>query len=380
MRRFLQLLFFAPAACFAQPSYTLEGSLGKSLIYLYFDAYATPDDNHLGEVRYFYASQLKDIELDGTRNGDKFEFALKRTGGDEIVEKFVLTKRNNDFSGTWENQKGKKLPVKLHAVQKTEWRKKAPKAVADFPDEQLIDVIRATYMTFRRDSVTAYNGKKIEWFSETHCRSPFFRLADGFTDDTKKTVNPILEKMHYESALSQLTCSSPFSYNEGNEIEYTITINYLDENLLGFDEFSYWYCGGAHPDGGSTGFLIDLHSGKQFDIDDIVAFDKSVTTQKASDFKAFSGYREMYFAPTVFGLVNSEQHFVKPPEDDAEGCDYTDLQIWNFVSWNYTENGIAFTPHFTRYLRSCEDAFLVPFDKLRRYRHPNFPYAFGSQK
>ncbi|MNR41055.1 hypothetical protein D3C85_1594000 [compost metagenome] len=72
-------------------------------------------------------------------------------------------------------------------------------------------------------------------------------------------------------------------------------------------------------------------------------------------------------------MLNSEFHFEKPKDDD-DPCDYTDEEYWDFPSWNYTEKGIEFTPIFYRAARSCEEPYLVPFEKLKKYKNPKFPY------
>ena len=136
----------------------------------------------------------------------------------------------------------------------------------------------------------------------------------------------------------------------------------------------FWDCGGAHPDFGSSGYLIDLNNGKQYGIDDILAFDKSVTGDKENNFDAFSKYRSTYFAPKLLAVLNSQEHFEKPKNDD-DHCDYTNEEYWDFPSWNYTEKGIEFTPIFYRAARSCEESFLVPFEKLKKYKNPKFPYS-----
>jgi hypothetical protein len=378
MKWLLILLCCLPAIGISQQAYTLEGTLGKNRIYLFFEDYSTTADNKLGEVRYFYQSQLKDILLNGTRTGDRFEFFFKRGSGDMVVEKFSLVKKGNAFTGTWENEKGNKLPVTLQIVNVDSARKRFESPMVDLPDDHLPDLIRSAYLTFKADSIATFSGKKIEWFSEKHCHAPFFRLGEGFSETVKKTVNPVLEKLHYELAINQLGCTSYFDSNDGHGIEYSISIGYLDDNLLGFEIFSYWSCGGAHPDGGGQGFLIDLHSGKEYEIDDVIAFDKSVTTEQRGGFNTYAAYRTNFFAPAIFKLINSEQHFKQPTTED-DNCDYTDLERWDFISWKFTKQGIGFTPYFPRVSRNCEETFLVPFEKLKPYRNPEFPYAFDRK-
>ncbi len=375
---FRLLVFCLPLLCAAQ-KVTLEGTIGNSAIYLTYENYNTSGDKHLGEVRYFYKSRLRDIVLNGTNSGNRFEFVFENGSGDTIREKFSLTENpQGRFAGTWENAKGKKLPVNLKTFDEDAFRKNHPEAkMTELLGENPFDFIRANFTEFQKDSVSVYKGKTLEWFSEKHCKVPFFRLGAGFSETVKSTVNPYLETRHIYEALNQLGCSSRFEYTEENGIDYTIKIGYLDQNLLGFCIASSWFCGGAHPDFGSKGYLVDLHSGEDYEIDDILAFDKSVTTESESNFEMFSEYRQKYFAPKLLEVLNRSQHFAKPAEnEDEENCDYTDVEVWDFPSWSFTENGIEFTPYFTRVQRNCEEPFLVPFADLRKYRNPSFPYKF----
>lgn len=349
---------------FSQTNYYLEGKLGKSTIYVSIQDY----DTKL-ECRYFYQNSLKDIVLRGNRKNSVFEVAFKDLSTEKIIEKFELTlMKNGHFKGFWMSEKGKKIAVELLPINFSNYSKPS----FNFFNE--IDRIKLSHIIFKQDSTSNYKGKEIVWYSETHCKSPFFRLGEHFSEKTKSILNPILNQIHIENTLSQLSCSTQFDYSEGNGIEHDISINFLNENLLGFEVFSYWDCGGAHPDFGGNGYLIDLNNGKQYEIDDIIAFDSSVTTEEKSSFQAFSNYRTNFFAPKLLALINETEHFIKPDENSEENCDYTETEYWDFPSWSITEKGILFTPYFYRAARSCEEPFLVPFEKLKKYKNNEFPY------
>lgn len=366
MNKLLYLLLLNSFIAFAQNNtYYLEGNIGKSKIYLSIQE----NENDLS-ASYFYQSSLKDIVLDGTRNTTNFILEFKDSSTDKINEKFDLVKlENGNFKGFWINSKSKKIAIDLKPINFSEY-----KTPASFTLENETDKIKIAFLQFKEESITTYNGKQFVWYSEKHCNSKFFRLGSNFPEKTKSIINPILTTIHLQNTLAQLNCSSRFEYNTGIGIENNITVNFLNSNVLGFQIFSSWDCGGAHPDFGGNGYLLDLNNGKQYELDEIIAFDKSATTEKKGGFEAFSNYREKHFAPKLFSLINEKEHF-KKPENEGEDCDYTDLDIWDFVSWNYTEKGIEFTPYFARVARSCEEPFLVPFSKLEKYKSPTFPYS-----
>ncbi len=364
---FLSLVLFSGLAN-AQEEYYLEGKINKASIFMTIDVYGSDADNV--QATYFYKSSLKDIQLEGNQNKTSFNLVFKdySTNVEKPFEKFELTKsKDNSFKGFWINKNGKKFPVSLKPINFSKYAK------ASIEIQNKMDAVKLSLLEFKQDSVSVYKGKQFTWFSEKHCESPFFRLGGNFPDKNKSVVNPVLQKIHLENTLNQLDCSSRYSYSEGKNIEYTIGIHYLNANLLGFQVFSSWDCGGAHPDFGGKGYLFDLNNGKEYQLDQIIAFDKSVTTEAQSSFELYAAYRTNFFAPKLYALIDQNEHFQKP-KDDAEDCDYTDLEIWDFPSWNFTEKGIEFTPIFARYMRACETSFLVTFKQLEPYRNSSFPY------
>jgi len=363
---FLVFLFYSLLS-FCQETYYLEGTLGKSKIFMRIQVYKSDKETNLNAI-YFYQNSLKDIPLDGKLDNKNFTFYFKP--GDKISEKFYLKKSsNNNFDGFWYDAKAKQLSVHLAPVNFANYKSNLK---LQFEDDKL-DFVKSKFLEFKKIKTTTYNNKEFVWYSEKHCDSEFFRLGSNFSDKNKNVVNPVLDEIHIQKTLIQLGCSSSFEYNQGKGVESTATITFLNNNLLGFETSDSWDCGGAHPDFGSSGFLIDLNNGKEYEIDDILAFDKSVTGDQKNNFTAFSKYRTDYFAPKLLELITSIEHFEKPATDDD--CDYTNVEFWNFVSWSYTEKGITFTPYFPRYNRACEEPFLVPFEKLTKYKNPKFPYV-----
>ncbi|MBL0735645.1 hypothetical protein JI750_02030 [Flavobacterium sp. GN10] len=364
----LFLLYSTIAICQSK-IYYLEGTLGKSTIFMTVQVYKSDNEANLNAV-YFYKSSLKDIKLEGKlKDGNNFTFYFKP--GDNITEKFYLKKSGNNFDGFWYDAKEKQLAVHLEPVNFDNYKSNLK---IRFEDERL-NLVKYKFLEFKKQKTTIYNNKEFVWYSEKHCDTDFFRLGNNFSEKNKTLINPVLEKIHIENTLAQLNCASSFGYSQGKGIEGNTTINFLNNDLLGFQVSMFWDCGGAHPDFGSSGYLIDLNNGKQYGIDDILAFDKSVTGDSENNFDAFSKYRNDFFSPKLLAVINSQEHFEKPKNED-DYCDYTNEEYWDFPSWSYTEKGIEFTPIFYRAARSCEEPFLVPFEKLKKYKNPKFPYEF----
>ncbi|MBZ4036081.1 hypothetical protein K6T82_15015 [Flavobacterium sp. 17A] len=366
--KFLIILFllYSTFAFCQDQTYYLEGTLGKSKIFMKIQIFKYDDRTNVNTV-YFYQNSLKDIQLEGKLNSNNFTLYFKPN--DVVTEKFYLKKSaNNNFDGFWYDAKEKQLPVHLTPINFANYKSNLKLQ----SQEDKLNFVKFKFLEFKKTKTTTYNNKEFVWYAEKHCDSEFFRLGGNFSEKNKNAVNPVLDEIHIQKTLIQLNCSSRFQYSEGKGIETTATINFLNNNLLGFETTDSWDCGGAHPDFGSSGFLVDLNNGKEYEIDDILAFDKSVTGDKKDNFTAFSKYRNDFFAPKLLELITSIEHFKKPATDDD--CDYTNVEYWDFVSWSFTEKGITFTPYFPRYNRACEEPFLVPFEKLTKYKNPKFLY------
>lgn len=358
------------AFCQNQGDY-LEGTIAKSKIYMSINVFGSATEEPNTNAIYFYQNSLKDILLEGTQKNNVFTLIFKH--GDTIHEKFVLKKVDNtNFEGTWSDAKGKSFPVKLSPIDFSDYKSTLPD---DYYGDEKLNLIKYKFLEFKKQKTTVYKNKDIVWYTEKHCNAPFFRLGDTFSEKSKNAVNPVLEKIQIKNTIWQLNCSSDYYYNTGENITYDTYFTFLNNNLIGFKTSSDWYCGGAYPDNGTTGYLIDLNTGKNYELDDIIAFDKSVTTEKESNFDSFVKYRKNYFAPKLYAIVNSEQHFKKPKDTDEEPCDMTNLdKWWGDETWIYTEKGIEFTPSFPHAMRACEESFLVSFEKLKKYKNPKFKY------
>lgn len=374
MKKFLILYFFLfkflSGFCQNQELY-LEGTISKSKIYMSINIFGSTNEQPNTNAVYFYQNSLKDIHLEGKQTNNVFTLIFKH--GDTIHEKFVLKRIDKtNFEGTWNNTQGKSFPVKLSPIDFSNYKSTLAE---DYHGDEKLDLIKLKFLEFKKQKTTFYKNKAIDWYSEKHCNVPFFRLGDNFSENNKNEVNPILEKIHIKNAIWQLNCSSDWNYNTGSAILFETDFTFLNNDLLGFKIFSDYYCGGAYPDTSTRGYLIDLNTGQNYELDHIIAFDKSVTTEKESNFDNFVKYRQNYFAPKLYAIINAEQHFQKPKDNEEEPCDLTNLdKWWDAEQWIYTEKGIEFTPSFPHAMRACQETFLVSFEKLKKYKNPKFKY------
>ncbi len=387
--RIFFLLLLTTFSSFASVQYTLQGTIGKAKICMKFEDYTMDypkDEPRITDMRYFYHSSLKDIVLEGHRNKNTFVFYFGKddTG---FKEKFTLVKSNNTFSGTWENGKGKKIPVKLFPItiqENTNPYDHIP-FIKEYRKTDLYEYIRSGFLQFQEDSISSLSGKNLRWVHEKHGDTYGFYLSTDFDPAAQKRINPQLEEILVRNAMDQLSCSSSFDYSSGGNIEYTITPDFLDKNLLSFAIWSSYYCGGAHPDFGKTGYLFDLNTGKDYSLEDILVFDASVAKYEenadSEQFSKFTTYRSTYFAPKIIELLlDAKQIYPAEAENEDEiSCNdlYLEPDSWTFADWEFTAKGIVFYASVFRAARACEtEGFLISFDKLQPFKSKEFPYSF----
>lgn len=355
MRILLFSVFFIFSTfLFSQKEYNLQGHIGSFPIFMSISDYSkdNPEDENNLMGRYFYQSSLKDIVLRGFVKGDTFTLRVEDDVS-ETAETFLLIQKGDEFVGEWKNKKGKVLKVSLEPINISSLNNKYDNLgiVQKLKIENKYDYARSAFIILNRDTVTTKNEKSFIWFSEKHCDASFFRLGNGFSKKQLLVLNPILDEIHFENILSQLSCASDWSYSKGDGIEYSVGIDYLDSNLIGFEVFSSWYCGGAHPDFGGIGYLLDLNSGKSYDLNDVYDLSPEI----------------------IYNLIDRKEHFQKPTNED-DYCDYTDMEVWQYSRWIITKEGVKFTPYFYRAARACEEPFLISFEDLKPYKKATFPY------
>ena len=366
--------------------YNLEGTLGKSKIYMRFEDYTDDypeEEPRILDVRYFYSSSLKDIVLDGTRIGSVYTFYFDLDGA-TYKEKFTLTKDSKgNFNGTWQGSNGKKLTVALHPliVNSLANPYQHLPVIQEYKLNNAFEYVRSSKLKFKTDSVSLLNGKSFRWISETHCTLYGFTLDSTFNQQSRDKVNPKLEAIIVTNAMNQLSCTSYSDYNTGNGIEQSITINYLDNNLLSFTIFESWFCGGAHPDFGKSSYLFDLNSGKEYEFEELISFDASsvVYNKNQDNFTEYTRYRSTFFAPKLIELLLNQGLIYSNFEGEDDSCMelYNDPESWDFANWEYTEKGIMFTPSVYRAARVCEtESFILPFSVLNKWKVSSFPYSF----
>lgn len=348
------------AFLYANNTIEAYGTLGDVKIHINLEK----DENNCW-ARYYYDSKLLDIESTECNiykniyniyiNHNIDNKTKKASDG----EHFVLNIKNGTIDGTWQNNSSKSKVVNLK-ISKGSYRK-----------------FRNDNLNFSRDKIqNVSQNRQIIWIKENHSNILYPRLGNGFNNQDIAKTNNILEDIQKDMSMAYLTCVSRFDYGSG--METNNEVEFVGANFISISTSDNYYCGGAHPDFNSYGNLIELKSGKSYGIDEILAFDKIVPKYKRGDsdekFSKYAEYREKKFAPAIKRLIFEEQGWSLSQKFNEDECDYGDDDVWDFVSWYATKDGLAIVPIFARANRACEEPFVIPYNKLSKYKNPKFKY------
>ena len=208
------------------------------------------------------------------------------------------------------------LPVKLTQIQTT------------------CDGFKKDNITFIRDSIQSIGEKELVWLTEKYSKIPLFRLGNGFSKAERIFLNPRLDEIHKENALTELDC-------EGLAIE--IKPRLISDNYFSFTTYSTVYCGGVHPN----------HNIKSYNFD----FKKTKKIEKIEELFPNLDYKTMIY-----------KKYKSDPVLDKE-CQYFETQhidIWDYIDWVLTEKGIEITPSFPHAFKVCEQPFLLTYKEINK--------------
>ncbi|WP_443747154.1 hypothetical protein [Asticcacaulis solisilvae] len=121
------------------------------------------------------------------------------------------------------------------------------------------------------------------------------------------------------------------------------------------------YCGGAHPDSGTTYSTWDLSKGTRIDLDTMLT--PAALTRTVHGKGTKNQYVETAYTAPFKAMILHD--FPTPDPDCKEALDSAD-----FWSMRLTKAGMAFTPLLPHVAMACTDDAVIPFAKLQPYLTP----------
>lgn len=343
----LLLSFWAVAAQAQDTSTIYTGAAGGAPIVLSLDA--PYESSTYGS--YFYRKYRFDISFNGEWKQGLLELEAFSNG-----DKFRLKKSATGLTGSLVTKKGKSVAVTLSPAKRNS-------ATAKLGGSELYQLLRLEGLRLQPGKLETHEGKSIRWYSEPVTKMRLFRIESGYASAAKAAMNAALERKHWEHVSRYFDCPG---WDGGTGIE-TAEANdpYLSDKYVSYVWTEAWGCAGtAHPDFGQDGQTFDALTGKEVGLDDLLWFGPRVKRDEQSD--AWYSYRSNVFAPGLVKLLTKLYPEEMKPGEGEDGCDYSDPEVWNFVPWYLTKDGLYVGAYFYRAARACDSPewSVIPYSDL----------------
>jgi hypothetical protein len=363
--QFLKILMVLFAFCSTALAANIDGvyigTLGKSGVVLKLKTEKSAQASGM----YYYRNYAIDIRLEGKINKSSITLSEFGTGTIEPTASVFLSSAGNVLSGRWTSvkQPTRFLAINLRRVTSKDLNKlKLPSTpmLNKWKLEQPFDYLRFNTPAKLVKTETV-NGKKVQWWLEPKSKIMFLRLPNE-----SKTVNGTLTDAHYNIAMNDLDC---LSSNNG-DYTYEPKIALYSKRLLSVSANVYYYCGGAHPDGGAENLNLDLSSGKDLNIEDVYRF-VPIRTGSELMSELDEGY-QLALGATIKKLILKQfGSFTKNVEKDCESL-YSD-ETFAYFSWYLTDTGLVIESAFPHVAATCDSEFELPYKTIEQYLAPNSP-------
>jgi hypothetical protein len=337
-----------PGSLGAQTLY--EGAAGASPIVLELDK---DSDEAFG--RYFYRLTRFNSDLSGERQGDNFQLQSRLT-----EDRLVLKRQGQRLTGTLMTSKGRTLPVSLQVATPPPAPAGAPNNLDGYARMQLAG------LSLTPSDSSRIGIRRIRWYQERVSGTRLFRLEDGYSPDTLRTINAALAETQWQHVQNWFDCPG---YGGGSGVETgEASTPYLDDRFVSYAWQSSWSCAGAaHPDFGTHGITYDARTGMALKLEDFLQFGTATPPAEESD--GWYSYRSEQFAPALVELLkryHPDEMADKGSDPEDPECNYADPDVWDFPAWYLTANGLFVGAYFPRVARACDapDWAVIPWEAL----------------
>ena len=317
-----------------------RGTLGAAAIVVELDP-------QTANGRYFYTRHLGDIRLEGKRTG--VTLRLQESGGDDAwAHEWVLDASTpGELRGEWMGVDGRCLPIRLSRFDAGKINdRERTELLRDAPYEYL----RISALRLKPGVLQTVGDYHLQWFEEPRTKVALFQVVSGYPEAQRQRVNQLLRASQWKHVSAAMGCVA----DPDGEYELTSTLRRIDATILSVSLFASYNCGGAHPDFGDGPLNIDPRTGRVLALEDVLWLGKGVPPHsEGATEKAFFEYRNEVLGPWLQAVMAKRHPKDVKPAGEGE-CDYTDPEIWKYVSWYVLDDGLYLGPSFARVIRNCE--------------------------
>lgn len=361
------LSVFCSSALYAQTNpqpLLFEGTIGTAPVVMEFAI----DPSHVVTGRYFYRRHSIDIALDGTqlKNGD---IQLGENQDYDSHSKFdmILHPNHQGWQGEWIGQDSKKITIQLTPVTTV------PKLNYQLAaDATAYDQIRLSGLSLQKKELTHFGTYSLQWWKEPLSKISFFRITEGYPAETLTRINAALTIRHWQEVNSYFECQLGGARSSGGEYEQTVTPRFMNDKVFSTSVNTSYYCGGAHPDFGDSPINLDVTTGKDLQLEDVIWLGSQTTTLKRNergervDYDYESKTLAPWLSKTMAKLYPQDVGSDKKDDD----CNYRDPGVWSFPAFYFTPKGLHLAASFARAARACDnpDWAILPWTMVNQHQ------------
>lgn len=375
------LMLLLPSSQADEALQVFTGTLGKMPIVLELDS------RDPGELtgRYFYQKYRRDLRLSGRLEGQTLSLDEGQNpyGDNSPRPRLTLQKTADGWQGQWRSPKGKTLPVELVVAQAEAPKADAPEYLAQLYQGDVYEYLRLQGLALTQGKQERFMGRTLQWWTEPGSKLSMFTLVSGYTPAEQQRINQqLLGRFWYEVA-SFHGCMLRASRLGLGEYFQTVKPQFMSAGVISLNITTSYFCGGAHPDFGDSPLNIDVRSGEQLSLSDVLWVGEGRPTLHADrnnpgdppsteeQSHASYEYRSKVLVPWLIARWRElyPEQMQTPAADDEDSCNFTDESVWGYSSWYFTPKGLYLGSYFARVQRSCDGAdwSVLPYALVRQH-------------
>jgi hypothetical protein len=251
------------------------------------------------EGRYFYRKHHRDLALSGKQQADGSLQLGENLQYDEQRNDITLRPQGSGWAGEWHGPKASKaVAISLTPYPQAQWPVSSDAALN--PVRQRSATIMCGWWICR-SRLASVSGCRA-----TPCNGGTSRSARSVCSGWWMAIRPpacsgnqVLAERQWQEVASYFDCQLGGTRTAGADFEQTVTPHLLGNKLFSVSIFTSYYCGGAHPDFADNPLTLDVASGKQLQLEDLlwVGKGKPQLARKAGGERADYQYEEQVLAP-----------------------------------------------------------------------------------
>ncbi|PTU74410.1 hypothetical protein [Pseudomonas mangrovi] len=354
----------------------LEGVLGKMPIVVELHL-----ESERVEGRYFYRKHLLDLPLEGTvtAGGMQLQEGYERFG--EPLPQLALTPtEEGGWKGQWRSPQGRVFAVQLAPVRLEALPAGADAFWVDLYQRQPYEFIRLLASGERQTlRESEFMGRRLQWRRDEVSGIELFELLDGYSPAQLERINLQLRERFWQEVMAFHQCQLGGS-GMGSEFDQHATPHLFSAKAVSLSLFTSYFCGGAHPDFGDVPLTIEVDSGNELTLEEVLWIgdgkpfrydyrdDSAAPERNDTDFSNYSRYRREQLAPWLVEQLTRLYPEQMQPVATDDDCDYSDTEIWKYPSWYLSDQGLHLGPSFARVARACEypEWSVLPYEVIRQ--------------